>query len=186
MGRLIIVVFFERGDVYGPTLAASRLAIFPVPAWSVIVLRGTAPLHAVRVRQGDAPSLRSVTLPAGPLPAFRSATWSVVRRTCHGPCFVLAALGHVPRQLLRGWRCRTLSMQQRASHPRANARLRAMSQNLRSQVLRQALRLFPRATVIGHADVHSPLPKAMNRATRGVTVHAHTLRPCHALCERLL
>ena len=24
----------------------------------------------------------------------------------------------------------------------------------------------------------------MNRATRGVTVHAHTLRPCHALCER--
>jgi hypothetical protein len=49
-------------------------------------------------------------------------------------------------------------------------RSRAMSQNLRSQVLRQALRLFPRATVIGHADVHSPLPKAMNRATRGVLI----------------
>ncbi len=31
----------------------------------------------------------------------------------------------------------------------------------------------------------TPLPKAMNRATRAVTVHAHTLRPCHALCERL-
>jgi len=55
---------------------------------------------------------------------------------------------------------------------------------LAGQVLRQSLRFFPRATVIGHADACSPLPKAMNRATRGVTVHAHTLRPCHALCER--
>ena len=42
------------------------------------VLPGPAPLHAVRVQQGDAPSLRSVTLPAWPLPAFRSAAWSVV------------------------------------------------------------------------------------------------------------
>jgi hypothetical protein len=41
-----------------------------------------------------------------------------------------------------------------------------------------------RATVVHNADVPSPLPKAMNRATKGVTVHAHTLRPCHALCER--
>ena len=111
----------------------------PGPGVVGVVLRGTAPLHAVRVRQGDAPSLRSVTLPAGPLPAFRSAAWLVVHRTCHGPCSVLATLGHVPRQLLRGWRCRTLSMQQRASHPCANVRLRAMSQNLRSQVLRQAV-----------------------------------------------
>ena len=33
---------------------------------------------AVRVPQGDAPSLRSVTLPAWPLPSFRSAAWSVM------------------------------------------------------------------------------------------------------------
>lgn len=60
----------------------------PVPAWSVMpypqpprqrschggCYPGPAPLHAVRVQQGDAPSLRSVTLPAWPLPAFRSAT----------------------------------------------------------------------------------------------------------------
>ena len=32
-------------------------------------------------------------------------------------------------------------------------------------------------------DAPCPLPKAMNRASRAVTVHAHTLRPCHALCE---
>jgi hypothetical protein len=65
-----------------------------------------------------------------------TAAASRVHRTCHGPCFVLAALGHVPRQVLRGRRCRTSSMQQRASHPRgsaarpipdANARLRARS-----------------------------------------------------------
>ena len=41
-----------------------------------------------------------------------------------------------------------------------------------------------RATVVSDADAHSPLHKAMNRATKGVTVHAHTLRPCHALCKR--
>ena len=52
----------------------------PFPRSGVVgdVLPGPAPLHAVRVPQGDAPSLRSVTLPAWPLPAFRSAAWSVV------------------------------------------------------------------------------------------------------------
>jgi hypothetical protein len=95
--------------------------------------------------------------------------WSRVRRTCHGPCFVLATLGHVPRQLLRGRRCRTSSTRQRASHPRAygarpipraDARLRAMScrvlvlEDSDSHAARQALRLLPRATVIGHANGH--------------------------------
>jgi len=57
----------------------ARLAVH-VPRPGVVgdVLPGPAPLHAVRVPQGDAPSLRSVTLPAWPLPAFRSAAWSVV------------------------------------------------------------------------------------------------------------
>ena len=64
----------------------------------------------------------------------------------------------------------------RASHPRAygarlipgaDARLRAMSQNLRSQVLRQALRLFPRATVISSANGHRPHPlRGMSRKVR--------------------
>ena len=84
---------------YVPTLAAMRLAcVIPgrlvgavlrsplarlacvIPGRGVVgdVLPGPAPLHAVRVQQGDAPSLRSVTLPAWPLPAFRSAAWSVV------------------------------------------------------------------------------------------------------------
>ena len=52
-------------------------------------------------------------------------------------------------------------------HPDADARLRAMSQNLRSQVLRQALRLFPRATVIGSANGHRPHPlRGMSRKVR--------------------
>jgi hypothetical protein len=159
-----------------------------------------------RSRRGWRSPTRSAPRRPRPQGSCQRSRWS----RCHAPCWAapgvplrcvvggaphlsravlrplpLRGIGHVPRQLLRGWRCRTLSMQQRASHPRANVRLRAMSQNLRSQVLRQALRLFPRATVIGHAAARSPLPKAMNRATRGVTVHAHTLRPCHALCERL-
>jgi len=79
------------------------------------------------------------------------------------PRFARRGSTAVPRQLLRGRRCRTASMQRRARRPRrcaarplpdADARLRAMSQNLRSQVLRQALRLFPRATVVGHANGH--------------------------------
>jgi len=34
---------------------------------------------------------------------------------------------------------------------------------------------IPRATVVNNADGRSPLPKAMNRATKGVTVHAQAL-----------
>ena len=34
---------------------------------------------------------------------------------------------------------------------------------------------MPAQTVIHNANAHSPLPKAMNRATRGVTVHAQAL-----------
>ena len=69
----------ERGDVYGPTLAAiAARCVIPGRSVAGDVLPGPAPLHAVRVQQGDAPSLRSVTLPAWPLPAFRSAAWSVV------------------------------------------------------------------------------------------------------------
>jgi len=77
------------GRVHGPTLAAIAARgmcpgpgvvgnAVPAPAapakLSRRLLPGPAPLHAVRVQQGDAPSLRSVTLPAWPLPAFRSAT----------------------------------------------------------------------------------------------------------------
>jgi len=41
--------------------------------------------------------------------------------------------------------------------------------------VRQRLRLITRATVISNVNACSPLPKAMNRATEGVTVHAHAL-----------
>ena len=41
--------------------------------------------------------------------------------------------------------------------------------------MRQRLRLITRATVISNVNACSPLPKAMNRATEGVTVHAHAL-----------
>ncbi len=72
----------RHGRAWGrvrPTLAATPLACV-IPRSGVVgdVLPGPAPLHAVRVPQGGAPSLRSVTLPAWPLPAFRSAAWSVV------------------------------------------------------------------------------------------------------------
>ena len=70
------------------------------------------------------------------------------------------------RHVLRGRRCPTASMQRRARRPRrcasrpipdADARLRAMScrvlvlEDSDSHASRQALRLFPRATVIGNA-----------------------------------
>jgi len=129
--------------------------------------RGGTPTPA-----GRPPALRAVMRPA-PTRTRRAseavtAAASRVHRICHGPCFVLATLGHVPRQLLRGRRCRTSSTRQRASHPRgfaarpipdADARLRAMSQNLRSQVLRQALRLFTRATVIHSATLLARFPR---------------------------
>jgi hypothetical protein len=59
-------------------------------------------------------------------------------RACHGPCCILAALGHAPRHALRGRRCPASSMHQRSPHPRrfaarpsrASVRLRPMSQNL--------------------------------------------------------
>jgi hypothetical protein len=43
------------------------------------------------------------------------------------------------------------------------------------QLVRQRLRLITRATVIRNVNACSPLPKAMNRASRAVTVHAHDL-----------
>ena len=68
----------ERGAVR-PTLAAIAARLrYPRSGVAGDVLPVPAPLHAVRVPQGDAPSLRSVTLPAWPLPAFRSAAWLVV------------------------------------------------------------------------------------------------------------
>jgi len=63
----------------GPGVVGDAVPAPAAPAkLSRRLLPGPAPLHAVRVPQGDAPSLRSVTLPAWPLPAFRSAAWSVV------------------------------------------------------------------------------------------------------------
>jgi hypothetical protein len=38
--------------------------------------------------------------------------------------------------------------------------------------VRQRLRLFVRATVVRNANAHSPLPKAMKRASGAVTLHA--------------
>lgn len=59
----------------GPGVVGIALPAPAAPAkLSRRLLPGPAPLHAVRVQQGDVPSLRSVTLPAWPLPAFRSAT----------------------------------------------------------------------------------------------------------------
>jgi len=38
-------------------------------------------------------------------PGCAGSTLSCCHRACHGPCYFLAALGHVPRHALRGWRC---------------------------------------------------------------------------------
>jgi hypothetical protein len=74
-----------------PSSPLSRLAIY---ARSRRRWRSPAPLRSTPSAsdrdRANVPVGHVVTLPAGPLPAFRSATWSVVRRTCHGPCFVLS------------------------------------------------------------------------------------------------
>lgn len=172
---------------------AVTAAAIPAP------LRSTPSASGRETRRHFVPSrsLLGRSRRSAPLPSSR------VRRTCHGPCFVLAALGHVPRQVLRGRRCRTSSTRQRASHPRgfaarpipdADARLRRCHTScealptVRTCSARSAA-CAPAAPALrtrnrgSQCDAPSPLPKAMNRASRAVTVHAHTLRPCHALCE---
>ena len=53
--------------VPGPGVVGDALPAPAAPAkLSRRLLPGPAPLHAVRVQQGDAPSLRSVTLPVAP------------------------------------------------------------------------------------------------------------------------
>ncbi len=84
----------------------------------------TAPRRAASAR--IAPSLRSVTILALTRTTFR---------------YVLGKPTFSKSSRLR-----------RSLHPDADARLRAMSQNLRSQVLRQTLRLIPRANVIDCFD----------------------------------
>jgi hypothetical protein len=149
---------------------------------------------------------------------------SCCHRACHGPCYILAALGHVPRHALRGWRCPPLhavcvrkaravaTLPSRAllwtrttfrcvageptlfpSSPlrgspnpvlcAASAAVTQAAKRCREcergcpcrQLVRQRLRLITRATVIRNVNACSPLPKAMNRASRAVTVHAHAL-----------
>lgn len=138
-------------------------------------LRSTPSASSRETRRHFVPSrsLLGRSRRSAPLPSSR------VRRTCHGPCFVLAALGHVPRQVLRGRRCRTASTRQRAFHPRrcaarpipvptpasaavtqAAKRCRWCERGCRGrQLVRQRLRLFPRATVVDHANGHRPLPQ---------------------------
>jgi hypothetical protein len=73
-GRRVVGAVLPRRDRASKAVTVPAQDPFPGPGVVGVVLPAPAPLHAVRVQQGDAPSLRSVTLPAWPLPAFRSAT----------------------------------------------------------------------------------------------------------------
>ena len=107
----------------------ARRGITPGPAWSAM---STAPRRAASA--GSAPSFHSVTLPASTRTTFRCVAGEPTP-SATSP--------------LRG-----------SLHPDAYARLRAMScrvlvlEDSDSHASRQALRLFPRATVIGHANGH--------------------------------
>ena len=74
----------------------------------------------------------------------------------------------------------------RLAPSRVNVRLRAMSQNLRSQVLRQTLRLIPRETVVGHANDPSPLPPdpALSWRLRERRAAAPPTNPAHVPASR--
>jgi len=143
----------------GPTLAAGAArGMSPVPAWSVMpyphpprqrschggCYPGPAPLHAVRVQQGDAPSLRSVTLPAWPLPAFRSAAWSVVPplRAGDGPPLPLSRV-QASSPVATGLSCRVLVLEDSDGH--------AARQALRSQTPRPAGRRAWQCAALGRA-----------------------------------
>jgi len=132
-------------------------------------------------------------LPAWPLLAALVGELSPVRRGRRGP-----PLHAVPRPqgscrhcvpiTIPAWPRTTFrcvsgeATRSRSSRLRRSPRLTGPS-TAPAKLSRLMLTGIARATVVHSASVPSPLPKAMNRATRGVTVHAHTLRPCHALCE---
>ena len=110
----------------GPGVVGDAVPAPAAPAkLSRRLLPGPAPLHAVRVQQGDAPSLRSVTLPAWPLPAFRSAAWSVVPplRAGDGPPLPLSRV-QASSPVAPGLSCRVRRKSTRHAKPSA-PRLRA-------------------------------------------------------------
>ena len=143
-----------------------------MPGPGVVGVVLPAPLHAVRVRQGSRQRSRWSRChapcwgaPGVPLRCVVGDAPHLSRAVLHP--LPLRGIGHVPRQLLRGCQCRTL-LRQRASPSSPLSRLgkspchrppTGYVTELAGQVLRQALRLSPRATVIGHADAVPRFPK---------------------------
>lgn len=107
-GRKVLPIVGNLGGVVVQALEKPTPAL-PSPPW----LRRDTSRGGTTTPAGRPPALRAVMRPA-PTRTRRAseavtAAASRVHRTCHGPCSVLATLGHVPRQF-RGRRCRTASM----------------------------------------------------------------------------
>jgi len=126
------------------------------------------------------------TPPAALAGFARSATLSRCHRALHGPCCFLAALGHVPRQALRGRRCPPLHAVPRPQGPRRHC---VPSRSLLGRARRSAAWLVNRRSPHPRRFAARPCPRNRGETCRrlfpasqgheprqqAVTVHAHAL-----------
>jgi len=139
-----------------------------------------------RLRPGRRGCRRDYYTPCRLRPSRASpARLSRCHRACHGPCCFLAALGHIPRHALRGWRCPPLhavprpqaSRRRKLRHEPCSGRARrsaACLVNQRSSHPRRfAARLCPRNR--GSQCRRSSL------ASQG---HEPRQQSCHGSCSR--
>jgi hypothetical protein len=152
------------------TLRAARVGYYPAFDLTVSV-------RPSRASPARLPLLR---------PGCAGPTLSRCHRALHGPCCFLAALGHVPRQALRGWRCPPLHA---VSRPQGSRGRCAPSRALLGRARRSAAWLVHRRSPHPRRFAARPCPRDRGSQCRrsfpasqsheprqqAVTVHAHAL-----------
>jgi hypothetical protein len=145
----------SRADARSATVAPARLRrayAIPRPPW---LARSTAPRRTASA--GSAPSLRSVTLPAWPRTTFRCVAGEPML-SASSPLTRLAQ----SRAMRRLRRCHTC----------CETLLADPSPSSKSAACAPAAPAHHPRDRASQYNTSSPLHKAMNRATKGVTVHA--------------
>jgi hypothetical protein len=161
---VVVLILGERGDVYGPTFAAiAARGMFPSPGVVGDAVPAPAPLHAVRVRQRSCRRRRHAPCLAAPgvplryrLPACAAtvtgrASSSLRSGTSRASCSVVGDVERPRCSDALGDLVASRLVRSPVPTPASGLCHAACLSSKTRTATRHALRLFPRATVIGNA-----------------------------------